>query len=222
MYRATPVAGLLLLAALTACSSSGGAKDPNDVSPPTVVCGEGQAPIDGACGNTPPEAPKPKSVRVGEVFEYREPTVTPQVWRVKVISAKCGLTAIPNGLDNPAWQGSDDVPERITARPAAGKVFCRADALLVNGSKTPVDVAPDFGNVVTDKGEFAPTDAENNIANNAMAAIPQATVNDGQPVNPGATTTLIGVWSIPVGATAESISFPSSNDNVPTHRISVS
>jgi len=57
-------AAVVALAAITACSSSGGARgSPRDIPEPSVVCEEGQAPSEGVCADTVPPAPEPRAGR---------------------------------------------------------------------------------------------------------------------------------------------------------------
>ena len=213
-------AAVVALAAITGCSKSGGARgSPRDIPQPSVVCEEGQTPSDGVCADTVP--PEPQKVKIGEPFMFQEVATDPTslVWSVKVTAIKCGLTVIRGGIHNYAWDGDPAHPDSLDAHPAAGQQFCQATALLVNRSQVPSANPPTFGNVVTDKGSFAATSDTTEIASRVMDQLGRPTVNDLQPVNPGATTTLIGVWSLPANAKPSAVTFPDTFDNAPTNLI---
>ncbi len=65
-------------------------------------------------------------IPMGEPFEFtREYSDGPgQTWSVKLSKVQCGLRSLPETDANPKWQGEDDVPQHIAAKPPKGSDFC--------------------------------------------------------------------------------------------------
>lgn len=92
-------------------------------------------------------------VSLGEPFEYiGEQNRHPTAETMTVRGVECGIKEVPEGLSNPDWDGSEEVPEDITLTADAGMEFCRIDATHQNTSQYPLIGWSDFENLVTEDG----------------------------------------------------------------------
>ncbi|MEV6599310.1 hypothetical protein AB0M36_21015 [Actinoplanes sp. NPDC051346] len=96
---------------------------------PPVADGVGIDP--GEIGVAESSAPAMSAQELGKPFAYQETFsdgTAPVDWQVTVTGVRCGLAVLKNAADNPEytsgdWSSDDVPPERIDAKPAAGKVF---------------------------------------------------------------------------------------------------
>ncbi|MFI5491907.1 hypothetical protein [Actinoplanes sp. NPDC051859] len=152
--------------------------------------------------------------QVGRPFAYQETFsdgTSPVDWEVTVTGISCGLTVLKNAADNPeytsgTWSSDNVPPERIDARPPAGKEFCRMDATMKNTGRTPATSTESFGNLDTDRGEFAASYEEDMSLSANLLAMDKA---PNGPFNPGDTARVVKVWTVPVGAVPAAVLFPS-------------
>lgn len=158
---------------------------------------------------------------VGTPFEHQETfsdNSAPVDWQVTVTNVECGLTVLKKAASNPEWQGGDEVPRFIDAKPEDGQEFCRMDASLKNVGKTPGTSAQGFGNLVTDQGEFQASSDDEEYASNLTEVEELKT----GPFNPGSTAKVIMTWQVTAGAKPAAVLFPDTTVySGPTHSIAV-
>ncbi|MEU4558507.1 hypothetical protein AB0F72_08955 [Actinoplanes sp. NPDC023936] len=193
---------------LTGCSS-------NSSTPPAEPDPDGEAEI----GISEPSLVQAK---VGTPFDYQQTfSNTSDVvdWQVTVTKVECGLKVLKKAASNPDWLGDDDVPRFVDAKPADGQEFCRADATQKNVGKTPGTGAEDFGNLVTDQGEFQASSDDEEYASN-LAEVEELPTS---PFNPGSTAKVIAIWQVTAGAKPTAVLFPGTTVySGPSHSIAVS
>ncbi|MDI6098891.1 hypothetical protein QLQ12_09790 [Actinoplanes sp. NEAU-A12] len=206
------VSGVVALATvlLAGCSSHDSAKIEAPPPSPSLNCADVNLPQSEwmkhcASGNATPGSDL-VVVKVGQPlryqYDYTDGTSSFQL-EVNVSKIECGIESIPRAADNPAWDGSDDIPRMIDATPAPGKEFCRAVATMKNIGRTPGRTVQ-FGNLVIDKGEFKESDGDADITDNVNGDL----ANAGKELNPGDSAEWVQIWSAPVGARPLAVLFP--------------
>ncbi|MEV4619934.1 hypothetical protein AB0J74_14655 [Asanoa sp. NPDC049573] len=206
---------LAVLSLVVGCSSGG--------RPP-----QGEAAASGDIGITESVAPSLIPHQIGQSFPYRETfsdDTSPVDWQVEVTKVQCGIRVLKNAADNPAytsgnWSSDNVPPERIDAKAPSGQAFCRMDATLKNVGNTPASGTEDFGNIDTDKGQFASSyDEDAYIASNLL----EDEDAPGSPFNPGSTARVIKIWTAPADAKPLAVLFPADTAfDKSSHRIMVS
>jgi len=218
------VSGALLLAG---CANGSSALAPPETPTPTVNCEAASqeewtehcataAPMDGASEGDPP-------LDKGVTIEQAEPTAglnkpfqffktysdndEVEEWQVTLTKMKCGLKSIANGTSNPKWQGGDDVPEFITAKPEKGDEFCLLYWNWKNVGKTPGSTTSS-GDLLIGDERYAMSDEADTIGSNVMKAEMPDEYYDQVDINPRKSTRSLELYSVPAGETPRAVLFP--------------
>jgi hypothetical protein len=175
-----------------------------------TACGSSTKP-----GSVPDSTPSPSPTiipnKVGQpfVYTYVYSDGSPSVdYEVTVTQIQCGITLIKLGLSNPAytsgnWTSDKVPPERIDAAPKSGDQFCKVTATEKIVGKVPgADGGVDLDNLVMDIGEFQAGRDDEDISRNLNTDSPRMTPN------PGATLTVIKVYTVPAAAKPVGVLFP--------------
>jgi hypothetical protein len=126
--------------------------------------------------------------------------------------AECGLTELENGAPNPAWDGSDDIPQTVTTTADSGMEFCRITASWQNTGKRPITGWTDFESLVTEDGtEYAEdTKAEQATQYINEYGMPSScspylcsTINPGTPA-----FDVVKIYQVPAGTEPTAVRYP--------------
>lgn len=122
---------------------------------------------------------------------------------VTITTARCGLSQVENGADNPdSWE--DGEPEYLTAKAPSGKEFCLIESTWKNTSKDPVDgfSLPEFGKITDSAGtSYAQTEGDREVTRYRSRSIGY----DYDTVNPGDQVKIATVFTVPAGTPGEKV-----------------
>lgn len=165
-----------------------------------------EAPEDG--GPVDEEQSGGAPIPLGEPFEYQkvmsDDTPTSD-WSVTLTEVECGLATIPEAEYNPDWDGSDDIPEYIDAKPDEGNDFCILHWDWENVGEVPGQV--DYpGDMMLGDEQHARSDED--VERSGYATDTHLGDEYSLDVNPGGTSKTLAIYQVPAGVTMDAVWFP--------------
>jgi hypothetical protein len=128
-------------------------------------------------------------------------------WQVTLTKVSCGVKAIPKGAANPKWDGGDEYPQHITAKPASGEEFCLLYWDWKNVGKTPASTT-NSGDILIGDERFAKSNGDDDIANAVLENEFGDAYYTQVDVNPRKSTRSVDVYSVPAGEMPRAVLFP--------------
>ncbi len=126
-----------------------------------------------------------------------------------LMKVRCGLKTLPAAADNPKWDGSDEIPQYVTAKADDGSAFCRIEGRYKVSGKKPKVGWDDFGTLVTEDGtEYAEDDVSSQATNNLNRARTGCAPYLCSTLNPGKQIPILKIYQIPAGAKPTYINWP--------------
>lgn len=197
--RKQSVALAAALLALTACSSG------QTNSPPESPAGS----LPSSVSPEPSPSETVQTLPAKVAFPYSPPPEMEQKkapeWQVTLTATKCGLKSIPEAQLNPEYDGSDDIPEEIAAKPDAGNDFCVLYWSWENVGDVPATT--DFsGDLMIGEKQHAASPDDQMMAWTVMDT--ELGVAYAGEVNPGKSTKSVDIYQVPEGAMPDAVWFP--------------
>lgn len=183
-----------VLLALSACSSEQSAAPPEDQ--------ESAAPPEDQEGENAQALPANKSFSYTAQYSDDEESTD---WQVTLTETRCGLKSIADGEANPDWDGGDDVPQMVPAKPDQGNDFCILYWTWENVGKT--HGTPDFSGDLMIGDERHARDGEDEMMSWEVMET-ELGVNYTDAVNPGESTESLDIYQVPEGVTPDAVWFP--------------
>lgn len=215
------VAGLI--GALPACSQAAERAEPgyasSSISSPSSPLTSTQPPVDCqtasqtewmancAKNSTTPQSSGP-AARLGQPFDYFQEYANdpqPRAWKVTLTKAECGKKSIAKAEINPEWDGGDDKPEYIDAKPASGKDFCLLFWSWQNVGK--IHANPDRSGDFMLGDERSSRSQEDELMSWTVMET-MLGVRYADEVNPHESTKSVDVYQVPSGVTPDAVWFP--------------
>lgn len=205
-----------LAVGLTGCASGkpGAAPPPSSSPAPSVDC-ETASQADWQKHCAPTDVPsdvgkeEQQTLPFGEPFEYDplplQGETESTTWAVTLTKTECGLKAIPKADSNPEWDGGDEHPEYIAAKPEKGNDFCILHWSWTNKGK--MHATPDqTGDIMVGEDRLARSSDDQMRSWTIMDT--HLGVQYTDEVNPGKSTKSLDIYQVPAGATPTAVWFP--------------
>lgn len=145
---------------------------------------------------------------LGESFDYSPvpgDESTPPSFEVTLTKMDCGLKSIRGAESNPDWNGGDDHPKYVAAKPAKGKDFCIFYWTWKNVGKVPGTT--DFsGDVMIGDERHSRSPEDEMMSWTVMDT--QLGVGYTDDINPKESTKSLDIYQVPARSTPTAIWFP--------------
>lgn len=127
-------------------------------------------------------------------------------WKVTLTKVECGLKTIPKADSNPAWDGGDEVPQYVAAKPDPGNTFCILSWDWKNVGKSP-ESTTNAGDLVLASGErFSASSEDQDRSWTIMDT--RLGVDYSASINPRGKARSLDVYQLPEGELPASVMFP--------------
>lgn len=187
------------------------AAQPETTPTPEIDCATAsQADWQEYCSEVPPEdnEGQVEPVPAGKPFEYVKTysdDSEPAFWEVTLDKVNCGGKSIPEADSNPDWDGGNENPEYIAAKPDDGNEFCVVYWSWKNVGTEPA-TTDRAGNIVLGEERFAASSEDEMRSWTVMET--ELGVNYSKQINPRGKAKSLDIYQIPAGEKPTGIWFP--------------